>query len=124
MDQIPQGTQSGGIWTGSTVSARTTASRLVPEDERHSLSWTVKNQRKSLAPSMQLRALSSAGERSLHTREVVGSIPTPPATSLPLCPLCPDSDGIGDTEQCRRSATSEYCALRPSQSFNSQASTQ
>ena len=26
------------------------------------------------------RALSSAGERSLHTREVVGSIPTAPTT--------------------------------------------
>src|SRR5215472_14345294 len=31
-----------------------------------------------------IRALSSAGERSLHTREVVGSIPTAPTSSPTL----------------------------------------
>src|SRR5271163_2081022 len=30
------------------------------------------------------RALSSAGERSLHTGEVVGSIPTAPTSNYPL----------------------------------------
>ncbi len=35
-------------------------------------------------PIIWFRAVSSAGERSLHTREVVGSIPTPPTSSLPF----------------------------------------
>jgi hypothetical protein len=35
------------------------------------------------------------GERLLYTPEVVGSIPTPPTTSLPLCPVWPDSIRIG-----------------------------
>src|ERR1700689_5237176 len=39
-------------------------------------------QTRSLNPTLLVRALSSAGERSLHTGEVVGSIPTAPTSFL------------------------------------------
>ena len=54
------------------------------------------------------RAVSSAGERSLHTREVVGSIPTPPTTSLTRWFVCFTSNNCRDSRSpsCPRWADS------------------